>query len=693
MLRLAAYTVLLLSLCTCVRAQQEEAAATDPEQNHLAGQQSPYLLQHAGNPVDWYPWGEEALEKAVAEDKLLVISIGYAACHWCHVMEHESFEDTTVAKLMNERFVSVKVDREERPDIDNVYMNACQLTNQTGCGWPLNAIALPDGRPVYLATYLPRDQWLRVLERFAKLREQDPDKMSAYAAELVAELNRMNAAGPEGSEPPRLEVVQEAVRGVLEGQDNKLGGAEGAPKFPSPAVQEFLLAYTPWNKAEMTNAQLRTTLDQMAAGGIYDHLAGGFSRYSTDARWHVPHFEKMLYDNAQLTSLYAHAYQARGEERYAEVVRQTIEFVTTGLSDPAGGFYSSLDADTGGEEGKTYVWTRAEIAGVLGNEQLTTDFTDFYGVTDRGNWEDGKNVLFTKPGTVASPNLREAADKLLVARNQRAQPALDDKVLTAWSALMITGLCDAYRALGEAGYRDRAVRAATFLHDEMTDTDGRLYRNYKGGSAAINGLLDDYAFLAQAYVDVYQVTFDEVWLKRAERLLDYADAHFYNTEVGMYNYTSDLDPQLVTANVPLTDGALPSGNSAYARAAYQLGTLLADEARKARALGMMGRMNDKITGANARFYANWARLYQEIYRPTYEVAILGPAPEAGAAFSDMARRYLPNALFLGGSEEGSLALLEGKLNPEETTIYVCLDKVCKLPVTDVAQALELVRGY
>lgn len=672
--------------------------------NHLAGQKSPYLLQHARNPVDWYPWGEEALAKAKAENKLLIISVGYAACHWCHVMEHESFEDSLVAKVMNDNFVSIKVDREERPDVDDVYMTACQLTNQRGCGWPLNAIALPDGRPIWAGTYSPKAQWIKVLEQFTSLRLSEPGKMETYAAGLTEELVRRNSFSPSlggDGEALNREQLAGATEMMYAGMDFQRGGMAGAPKFPMPVLHEFLLAHHFHTGNEKSLEAVTTTLDAMAAGGIYDQLAGGFARYSTDATWLVPHFEKMLYDNGQLLSLYAHAYQATGKERYAEVVRQTVEFLDRSLSDDNGAFYASLDADTEGEEGLTYVWTKDEIEAILSDTRLSAAFVEYYGVSVRGNWE-GRNILNRRgnPEKIAKANnyqdvaaleqaLAGARSTLLNARDKRAQPGLDDKALTAWNALAVSGYADAFRALGEESYRQRAVKTATFLIREMQEESGRLNRNFKDGNSAINAFLEDYGLLAQACIDVYQITFKEEWLNRASNLVTYADAHFYDSEIGLYRYTSDLDPPLVSGNIPTDDKVIPSGNSVMGRVLHQLGTLTADEEMVDRSRSMLGLIQPKLAERGPRFYANWARLYLELMEPTYEVAILGEA--AGARRDLMSRQYLPDALLLGGTEEGALELLTNKLDPDGTTIYVCLEKVCQLPVQDVDKALAQMR--
>ena len=698
MIRLLCSALALVTLlCTCGPAPQQTAGGGTT--NHLAGEKSPYLLQHARNPVDWYPWGEAALTRAKNEDKLMVISVGYAACHWCHVMEHESFEDSLVASVMNEHFVSVKVDREERPDVDDVYMTACQLTNQRGCGWPLNVIALPDGRPVWAGTYLPKKRWLTVLERFTALRLSEPGKMEEYAAGLTDELVRQNSFQPPAAGPAELRAEETAAAAarILLNEDRERGGRAGSPKFPRPAVYEFLLAQHFYTGDEAALRAVTTLLDNMAAGGIYDQLGGGFSRYSTDENWLVPHFEKMLYDNGQLLSLYAHAYRATGREDYARVVRETIGFLDRSLSDANGLFYSSLDADTEGEEGLTYVWSSREIDELLTDARQRRAFRAYYGVSAAGNWE-GHNILNVSGEAARIAEQEKYADEaalatdlaaaratLLAARARRPQPGLDDKALTAWNGLAISGYAAAYLALGEEAYRERAVRAAGFLRDHLLAADGRLDRNYKDGSAGINGFLDDYALFAQACVDVYQITFDEAWLGTARRLVDYAGEHFFDEAAGLYRYTSRLDPALVSANVPVIDKAIPAGNSAMARVLYQLGTLTAADTLRERAGAMLAAVQPRL-GEQGESMGNWLRLYQEMLQPTYEVAIMGA--DAGAVRRTLSKVYLPNVLLLGGEQEGELELLQYKLIPGQTTIYVCLDKVCQLPVTEPAAALS-----
>jgi uncharacterized protein YyaL (SSP411 family) len=667
--------------------------------NALVNESSPYLLQHAHNPVNWYPWGEEALNKARQEDKPIIISVGYAACHWCHVMEHESFEDTTVARIMNEHFVSIKVDREERPDIDNVYMTACQLLSERGCGWPLNAIALPDGRPVWVGTYFPKKQWQDVLEYFVKTYREEKSELEDFAGRVnegIAEVEQI--APPSGNllfERPTLDTVAQKI---LAQMDNTYGGKAGAPKFPLPNLHQFLLYYhhITGNTDALASAEL--ALKKMAKGGLYDQLAGGFARYSTDNQWLVPHFEKMLYDNAQLISLYSQAYQITSNPFYKKVVTETIDFAEKYWSDPNGGFYSSLDADSEGEEGKFYVWDKTTIDSLIGDDEAAALFAAVYDVSEPGNWEGHtvlQEVLTVEEAAQISnlstdkvtAKLAAAKATLFKARSQRIPPGLDDKILTSWNALMILGLLDAYRALDNPAHLARAQKAAQFIDQEMLQDDFRLLRNHKDGKSVINAFLDDYAFTIQAFTRLYEVSFDPIWLDKAAGLAKHVDAHFNDEKTGLYYYTSDLDPPLITRKMELTDNVIASSNSALAIALHRLGTLQYDKNLIAKATKMMQALLPKVQQSDQpSYYSNWAQLHAALSYPLYEVAIVGPDYEK--IRDELQGYYLPDAVLIGGPDEGDLELLKGKLQSGETFIYVCRNNVCKLPVQTVALALE-----
>lgn len=688
-------TILLLGSC-------QPAEKTSQHRNHLAGQSSPYLLQHATNPVDWYPWGAEALRKARDENKMLLISIGYAACHWCHVMERESFEDTTVARLMNEHFVSIKVDREERPDIDDIYMTACQLGSDGSCGWPLNAFALPDGRPVWAGTYFPRKQWIEILDYFIEIGVRDRDKLETYADRLQAGIIESDLQDlGSGAQAIDRQLPSDLAQKLLEATDWRNGGRQGSPKFPMPAVYEFLLRQYYYSGNTKALRAVTLTLEQMARGGIYDQIGGGFARYATDTAWRVPHFEKMLYDNAQLVSLYAHAYQATGTPQFKRVIEETLAFVERELTAPDGGFYSSIDADSDGEEGQFYVWTASAIDSLFPEPGLAALVTEAFEITEKGNWEEGKNILHRPTGAemLAAHHsldtaevrilLGESRQRLFSARQSRPRPRTDDKILTGWNALMLSAYLDAYQALGQDDYLEVALRNGHFLKAQVMDSGFRLYRNFKNGRASINAFLDDYALTSRAFIDLYEATFDEAWLYAARGLADYAIQHFYDDSRGLFFYTSSLDPPLVARTIETSDDVIPGSNSSMARVLHDLSLYFYHE----RYLDTASSMVRKLTGAmqqapDPAFFANWAILTSDLVNGVQEVAIVGP--DCMSRRWELSRHYLPDVRLLGGSEEGKLELLKGKKQEGKTMIYVCRQKVCKLPVASVAQALELI---
>ena len=669
--------------------------------NKLIGESSPYLLQHAHNPVDWYPWGDEALELAQKENKLLLISIGYAACHWCHVMEHESFEDSTVAALMNEHFVNIKVDREERPDIDDVYMTACQMASGRGCGWPLNAFALPNGKPIWAGTYFPQKEWMRLLQQFIDIKAKEPEKLEDYAEQLTSGIQRNEfvpivEAKSEFTEPKIEQIAARFVSNV----DGVVGGRVGAPKFPMPNNWEFLMRYAFMKDDDQARRAVVNTLDNMANGGIYDQIGGGFSRYSVDAKWHVPHFEKMLYDNGQLVSLYSRAYQWLENPQYERIVRETLEFVSRELTDDSGGFYSSLDADSEGEEGKFYVWTIDEVEMALNDEAMFELAKDLYDVRAQGNWEHGKNIFqITKTEQALArkhnmdtaelqEKIAEIKKTLLAKRDERIRPGLDDKILTSWNGLMLKGYIDAYRAFGDQAYLDIALRNAAFIEENMWREDGGLNRNYKDGKSVINAFLDDYGTVIDAWIALYQVTFDESWLNKSKKLADYAVEHFFDDSTGLMFYTSDIDPPLVARKKEVSDNVIPASNSIMAKNLHKLGLFLYDQEFIDLSKTMLNALAPSLEQAQQPdFYSNWLDLYMDNVWPLYEVAIVGKGYEGKN--SEMMRSYLPQSVFLGGAEEGNLELLKDKLQEGETYIYVCQNKVCKFPVTDVDKAIAM----
>ena len=662
--------------------------------NNLINETSPYLLQHAHNPVNWYAWGPEALEKAERENKLLIISIGYSACHWCHVMERECFEDEEVAKMMNDNFVAIKIDREERPDIDQIYMSAIHQMGQRG-GWPLNMFALPDGKPFTGGTYFPKDRWLDLLGKAANAFRQDPGQVSEYAAELTrrvkgSELVQFNTEPAEFT----VEMLAGYVETWSEQFDNKEGGGDRAPKFPIPNNYQFLLRYGHLNKDEQVLAHVKLTLDKIAFGGIYDQLGGGFARYSTDAVWKVPLFEKMLYDNAQLVSLYSEAYQLTKSPLYKKVVYETLEFVKRELTDEVGAFYSALDADSEGEEGKFYVWSKEELKEALGPDYEV--FSDYYNVNATGAW-DGKYILLRKKPDQAIAEkhnisiqeldkvIARSKQTLMKIRDTRIRPGLDDKSLTSWNALMLNAYVDAYDVFGEASFLEEALKSAEFLVATQLREDGGLNHSYKNGRSTINGYLEDYAFVIEGFIALYQSTFDEQWLTHSRQLLDYSVTHFFDTSSGMFYFTSDIDPPLVDRKMELNDNVIPASNSSIAKSLYLLGHYYYEETYTKKAIQMLNNVKMNMTSYPSG-YSNWGMLMLNETFEFFEVAIAGK--DAGKLRTEMNVEYHPNKLYVGASKNSELPLLQNKFADRETMIYVCVNKACQLPVPAASQALE-----
>ncbi len=668
--------------------------------NSLINETSPYLLQHANNPVNWHAWGDAALEKAKMENKILLISVGYAACHWCHVMEHESFENEEVAKVMNENYICIKVDREERPDVDQVYMNAAYLTNGNG-GWPLNALAMPDGKPFFAGTYFPKENWIRLLEYFAHIFKTEPEKLEEQAENVSkgirdiehVPLNENSVSFSENDLDEMFAPFQNRI-------DMERGGTKGAMKFPMPSIWEFLLQYHYLSGKKDALHAVEITLDNMANGGIYDQVGGGFSRYATDAKWHAPHFEKMLYDNAQLVSLYSHAFQLTKNSLYKKVVYETLEFVSRELTSPEGGFYSSLDADSEGEEGKYYVWSEKEIQGILENDKNL--YFDFYGITSEGNWEHNKNIPDANYGeknvakkyNLSENELQEKLillnKKLFLKREKRVRPGTDDKILTSWNALMAKGFIDAYKAFGEIKFLHSAKRNIDFLLKNICTESNSLFRNYKNGKATIFAFLDDYAFLISALIDYYQVSFDEAYLQKGNDIMKYAEAHFFDKNSGMFLYTDDQHSNLIARKMEVTDNVIPSSNSEIAKNLFLLSLYFEDKNYEYRSV-QMGKNVIGDVKKNLNYYSNWAQaIVMQIYSPD-EVAVIGK--NWNEKLIELQKNYLPNLIYSGGENEGSLSLLENKLIEGKTMIYVCKNKTCGLPVENVNKALEEIMNY
>ncbi|MGB3848324.1 MAG: thioredoxin domain-containing protein [Tunicatimonas sp.] len=684
-----------------------------PFTNRLANEPSLYLKQHAHNPVDWYPWSEEALEKARQEDKLIIVSVGYSACHWCHVMERECFEDEAVAQQMNEHFVSIKVDREERPDVDQIYMEAVQMMGLQG-GWPLNVFLTPDQKPFYGGTYFPKEQWTQLLSNTAQAYQNNREELITSAEQFAQGLARpdteryeMGSNNASFDPEQALRELPDIYRSFAKNFDTERGGMAKAPKFPMPSQWLFLMRYCSMAELERTEEevpdegalqQLKLTVDRMANGGIYDQVGGGFARYSVDADWFAPHFEKMLYDNGQLMSVYAEAHALTQGVLYRRVVYEMFHFVRRELTSDEGGFYSALDADSEGEEGKFYTWTYDELKDALGYEADLV--IDYFEATEAGNWENGRNILHKSESNntfaqrydlnmVALDGLiADVKVKLREIRDQRVRPGLDDKIIASWNGLMLKGLADAYAITRIEDILKLALQNAQFIVDKLTYTSGEtraLYRTYQEGEARLNGYLDDYAFVIDALLGVYQVTFDEQWLEPVRQLTDHVMQHFWDEEEGFFFYTDDSS-QLIARKKEIFDNVIPSSNSAMARNLHRLGLLFDRADYSARAEAMLVKVIPLIK-TDPSYLSNWACLYTEMATPTAEIAVVGP--DAHATMLELNQQYYPNKLLVGTTTSSELPLLQNRDNEgDDVTIYVCYNKTCQLPATTTHEAWD-----
>lgn len=673
--------------------------------NALIHETSPYLLQHAHNPVNWEAWSPEVLERAQKEDKPLLISIGYAACHWCHVMEEECFEDEEVAQMMNENFINIKIDREERPDVDQIYMDAIQMMSGNG-GWPLNIVALPDGKPFWGATYLPKDNWVKSLEQLIKLYKEDKARVTQYATDLAGGIHAINLVENDSeSDLYSLDQLDAAVQQWSQHFDPSLGGYQRAPKFMMPNNWEFLLHYANTRNKPEIMSHVNTTLTRMAYGGVYDHVGGGFSRYAVDTKWHVPHFEKMLYDNGQLVSLYAKAYAVTQNELYKQVVEETIAFVQEELLDKSGGFYSSLDADSldeNGEleEGAYYVWTEEELTQLLGND--FTIFKDYYNIDSYGLWEEGNYVLIRDKddeeiAQVHNISVSELKDKMTSAlkilkqeRAKRPKPRLDDKILASWNGLMLKGLVDAYRYLGNDTYLELALKNAQFLEKEMVKKDYSMYRNHKAGKSSINAFLEDYATVIEAYTALYEVTFDDKWLQHSKKLLDYTKVHFRDEESEMFFFTSDEDHSLIRRSIETNDNVISASNSIMAKNLLKFHKLYTEEDYGDIAKQMVKNVQ-KDFDRSAQGFANWLHVVLYENQNFYEIALVGE--DYKALGKEIGSSYLPNSILVGSKKDGNLELLQNRYVEGTTLAYVCIEGTCKLPVTTSEGIMQQIRSF
>ena len=653
--------------------------------NHLINETSPYLLQHAHNPVDWYPWGDEAFALAKAENKPVLVSIGYSACHWCHVMEHESFEDESVAAIMNENFVNIKVDMEERPDVDQIYMNFVQLTTGRG-GWPMNVFLTPDKRPFFGGTYFPpaprynMPSWPQILTSIADAFRDKRDELENSANDMVAELRRLSIVDSAPGGLP-TDLLDHAFMSFARTFDSVNGGFGGAPKFPPAMSLEFLLRYHYRTGDDKALSIVTYTLDKMALGGIYDQLGGGFHRYAVDAIWLVPHFEKMLYDNAQLIRVYLHAFQVTGIELFKRIAVETLEYVRREMLDSSGGFFSTQDADSEGEEGKFFVWKPEEIEQILNTDDART-FCAYYDVTKEGNFE-GHNILNIKNPKIAAPadHIRAGVFK---EREKRIKPNRDEKVLTAWNGLMLAAFADAAAVLANEQYLEIAIRNAEFIEAEL-QRDGRLFRTWKEGKAKLNGYLEDYANVADGLVVLYQVSADIKYLAEAKRLADLMITEFWDGENGGFYFTSNDHEELIVRNKDLYDNATPSGNSVAADVLLRLTKLLGDEKYERFAIAVL-RLTATQLRRHPQGFGRALSALEFYLGDTKEIAVIG---EKGNELErEVLGRYLPNTVIAISDDPGRdselIPLLKGRnCETGDPTAYVCENFVCQRPVSSV----------
>ena len=664
--------------------------------NDLINETSPYLLQHAHNPVNWKPWNKKTLTQAKTENKLILISVGYAACHWCHVMEYESFEDSLVAQVMNKNFINIKVDREERPDIDQVYMNAVQIMTGSG-GWPMNVIALPDGRPVWGGTYFKKEQWVDALEQISKLYIEKPEKLHEYADKLEQGIKALDVVNLNTDEPVfEKSYIDEAIKNWSKFFDNNQGGMNRAPKFMMPNNYHFLLRYAYQTNDKELQDYVNLTLTKMAYGGVFDQVGGGFSRYSVDARWHVPHFEKMLYDNGQLVSLFADAYLITKNNLYKNIATETLAYIKRDMTTKNGAFYSSLDADSNTpegelEEGAFYVWKKDELKTLLQNDFEL--FSDYYNVNNYGFWEHGKYILIRKDDDASIIKKHKISIEILIQkktewkaillkeRNKKAKPRLDDKTLTSWNAIMLKGYIDAYRVFNEDDYLASAEKNANFIINNQLREDGGLNHNFKNGKSNINGYLEDYATTIDAFLALYENTLNKTWLTIARDLANYTFDHFFDDNNKMFYFTSNEDESLVSRSIEYRDNVIPASNSIMAKNLFKLSHYFDNSHYSKTAMSMLNNVKPELLEYPSG-YSNWFDLMLNYAQPFYEVAIVGK--DAKEKITELNKTYIPNKLIAG-------SLLENRFNLDNTFIYVCVNKACKLPVSDVNDAIKLVK--
>lgn len=689
--------------------------------NRLKYETSPYLLQHAHNPVDWYAWKPEAFARAKAENKPILVSIGYSTCHWCHVMERESFENQAVAELMNELFVCIKVDREERPDVDQIYMEACQVITGSG-GWPLNCFLLPDGRPYFAGTYYPpqsaygRPSWTQVLKNLSDAFHLKYDVVEQQAQQLTdiirnSDKNHVkNAKNTEGGQLLTFDAdaasvfnksyLENVFYALRERFDRVEGGFGGAPKFPSTMSIQFLMDYYFYTKNKEALEHAELSLKKMIQGGIYDQIGGGFARYATDRAWLIPHFEKMLYDNALLITTLSDAYKLTKRDIYSATIEETLTFILRDMTSPEGGFFSAYDADSEGIEGKFYVWQKAEIDVILGEDAPL--FCAFYDVTVEGNWEE-KNILWRPKSytefaerngidvTILKEKLQKCRRKLFEIREKRVKPGLDDKILLSWNALMISAFARAYEALGTGEYRDVAVTSLDFIFKKFKQKQGiGLYHTYKQGQAQYDCFLEDYAFLIEALMDVYSITFETQYLDKAKQYTDYVIENFFDESSNLFYFTSAKQNDILLRKKDLYDSATPSGNATMVRSLQRLSHVFNNDAYQALSIQMLLTVEEMIERYPSSV-SKWAGSVLALVFPPYEIAVVGS--DFITKSKAINALFLPNKILMSSVEEDTkfplLAGREGDTEGGQSMIYICQNYACKIPVRTVEEMMEI----
>lgn len=668
--------------------------------NELHLETSPYLLQHAENPVHWKAWNPKSLEIAKTENKLIIVSVGYSACHWCHVMEHESFEDNEVAEVMNRDFISIKVDREERPDIDAVYMKAVQIMTSRG-GWPMNVVCLPNGKPVWGGTYFRKSEWMDYLAQLQKLFVSDPEKLVEYSEKLYDGLKSISVIQNEDSESDfNFENIDLLLHKWQKSFDWEFGGMARAPKFMMPSNYEFLLHYAHQTKDEKLLEFVNLTLTKMAYGGLFDTIDGGFSRYSVDMKWHVPHFEKMLYDNGQLVSLYCNSYKLSKNNLYKEVIEKTLSFVEKEFLNSENGFYSALDADSLNaenhlEEGAFYVWTKLELQQVLQDDFEL--FSTVFNVNEFGFWEHDNYVLIQNQSLSEIANQNNLSEEklhlkktnwekiLYNEREKRNKPRLDDKCLCSWNAIMLKGFIDGYKALQHENYLEIALKNAKFIQEKFISSDGNLFHNYKNGTTTINGYLEDYCFVIDAFIGLHQITLDENWLHTSKQLTDYCLDNFYDEKTQFFRFTSIKDAELITTHFEIEDNVIAASNSVMANNLLNLSIYFNNFHYEKIAQKMLHHVLPNIDYPSA--FSNWLQVSLHFSEGKKELAIC--SEEALNMTKRINAIYLPNILVAGTDKISNLPFLQDRFKEGKSLFYLCQNRTCELPSENIEEIIKI----